>query len=105
MASKLKYAVFGNGSWATAIVKMLCEKTDSVGWYVRKSQTIDYIKKEQHNPSYLTSIEFDVNRLILSDDINKVARSADVLVFAIPSAFIYEQLKLLNVNISEKIIR
>jgi glycerol-3-phosphate dehydrogenase (NAD(P)+) len=104
MASKLKYAVFGSGSWATAIVKMLCEKTESVGWYIRKSQTIEYIKKEQHNPSYLSSVEFDVNRLVLSDDINKVACSADVLVFAIPSAFIYEQLQVLNVNISDKII-
>ncbi|MDB2631633.1 glycerol-3-phosphate dehydrogenase [Flavobacteriaceae bacterium] len=104
MASELKYAVFGNGSWATAIVKMLSEKTTSVGWYVRKSQTIDYIKEEQHNPSYLSSVEFDVNRLILSDDINKVASSADVLVFAIPSAFIYEQLKMLSVDISNKII-
>ena len=104
MASQLKYAVFGSGSWATAIVKMLCEKTDSVGWYIRKPQTIEYIKKEQHNPSYLSSVEFDVNRLMLSDDINKVVRSADVLVFAIPSAFIYEQLKLLNINISDKII-
>ncbi len=45
MVSGLKYAVFGNGSWATAIVKILCEKTDSVGWYVRKLQTIEYIKK------------------------------------------------------------
>ena len=41
MASELKYAVFGNGSWATAIVKMLSEKTASVGWYVRKPQTIE----------------------------------------------------------------
>ena len=35
MASELKYAVFGGGSWATAIVKMLCENQDEVGWYMR----------------------------------------------------------------------
>ena len=45
MTTELKYAVFGNGSWATAIVKMLCEKTASINWYVRKQQTIDYIQK------------------------------------------------------------
>lgn len=104
MASELKYAVFGNGSWATAIVKMLCEKTPSVGWYVRKPQTIEYILKEQHNPSYLSSVEFDVHKLKLSSDINEVAASADVLVFAIPSAFMYAQLKKLNTDISNKII-
>ena len=104
MASELKYAVFGNGSWATAIVKMLSEKTASVGWYVRKPQTIEYILKEQHNPSYLSSVEFDVHKLKLSSDINEVAASADVLVFAIPSAFMYAQLKKLNIDISNKII-
>ena len=61
--------------WATAIVKMLSEKTASVGWYVRKPQTIEYILKEQHNPSYLSSVEFDVHKLKLSSDINEVAAS------------------------------
>lgn len=104
MTTELKYAVFGNGSWATAIVKMLCEKTASINWYVRKQQTIDYIQKEQHNPSYLSSVSFNTDQLRLSSDINEVAASADVLVFAIPSAFVYAQLKKLNIDISTKII-
>ena len=31
MSTTTKYAVFGAGSWATAIVKMLCENLDEVG--------------------------------------------------------------------------
>jgi len=31
MSNQLKYAVFGAGSWATAIVKMLCENLPEVG--------------------------------------------------------------------------
>jgi len=104
MSSDLKYAVFGSGSWATAIVKMLCENRDQVGWYVRKQQTIDHIVSEEHNPSYLSSVEFNTDQLYMDADINKMADYADVLIFAIPSAFIESELKKLNTDISSKII-
>ena len=104
MSSDLKYAVFGSGSWATAIVKMLCENREQVGWYVRKQQTIDHILSEEHNPSYLSSVEFNTDQLHIDADINKMADYADVLIFAIPSAFIESELKKLTVDISSKII-
>ena len=104
MSSDLKYAVFGSGSWATAIVKMLCENRDQVGWYVRKQQTIDHIVSEEHNPSYLSSVEFNTDQLYMDSDINKMTDYADVLIFAIPSAFIESELKKLNTDISSKII-
>ncbi|MDB9873683.1 glycerol-3-phosphate dehydrogenase [Flavobacteriaceae bacterium] len=104
MSSDLKYAVFGSGSWATAIVKMLCENRDQVGWYVRKQQTIDHIISEEHNPSYLSSVEFNTDQLYIDADINKMADYADVLIFAIPSAFMESELKKLTVDISSKIL-
>ncbi|MCB0461255.1 MAG: NAD(P)H-dependent glycerol-3-phosphate dehydrogenase [Flavobacteriaceae bacterium] len=104
MASELKYAVFGSGSWATAIVKMLCENLNEVGWYLRNKQTIDYIKKHQHNPSYLSSVEFRLEQLKLSNDINETAKYADVLIFVIPSAFVYKELEKLTIDITDKII-
>lgn len=104
MSSGLKYAVFGSGSWATAIVKMLCENSDQVDWYVRKQQTIDYIIAEEHNPSYLSSVELNLDQLRLNTDINTVAEAADVLIFAIPSAFIESELQKVTIDISSKII-
>jgi glycerol-3-phosphate dehydrogenase (NAD(P)+) len=104
MSSGLKYAVFGSGSWATAIVKMLCENSDQVDWYVRKQQTIDYIIAEEHNPSYLSSVELNLDQLRLNTDINTVAEAADVLIFAIPSAFMESELQKVTIDISSKII-
>jgi len=104
MSSKLKYAVFGSGSWATAIVKMLCENLDEVGWYMRSVYTKEHLLKEQHNPSYLSSVEFKIEQLKLSNDINEMARYADVLIFVIPSAFINAELEKLNVSISDKTV-
>ena len=83
-----KVAVFGGGSWATALVKMLCENLDEVGWYMRNEASIEYIKENEHNPNYLTSAEFDVSKLKLSSDINEMASYADYLIMVIPSAFV-----------------
>ncbi len=104
MPSELKYAVFGSGSWATAIVKMLCENLNEVSWYMRSIYTKEHLLKEQHNPNYLSSVEFNLEQLNLSNDINEIAEYADVLIFAIPSAFIYTELEKLNVDIKNKTI-
>ncbi|HET6992036.1 MAG TPA: glycerol-3-phosphate dehydrogenase, partial [Bacteroidia bacterium] len=48
-----RIAVIGGGSWATAIIKMLCNNVKSevkIGWWIRSSETIDYIRKFRHNP-------------------------------------------------------
>lgn len=104
MKKPLKYAVFGAGSWATAIVKMLCENLDTVGWYMRSSYTLEHLKKEQHNPSYLSSVEFNTKQLKLSNDINEMAEWADVLIFVIPSAFMHKELEKLTSDITKKTI-
>lgn len=104
MDKPLKYAVFGAGSWATAIVKMLSENLEEVGWYMRSVYTKEHILKEYHNPSYLSSVEFKVNQLKLSNDINEMANYADVLIFVIPSAFMHSELEKLTVDITDKTI-
>lgn len=104
MSQPLKYAVFGSGSWATAIVKMLCENLEEVGWYMRSVYTKEHILREQHNPNYLSSVEFHLEQLKLSNDINEIANYADVLIFVIPSAFIHTELEKLTADITNKIV-
>lgn len=104
MESSPKFAVLGGGSWATAIVKMLCENLDEVSWYMRSVYAIEHIKKQEHNPNYLSSVEFDVNQLHLSNDINTIVKEADVLIFAIPSAFLKRELDNLTESLDGKII-
>lgn len=99
-----KIAVFGGGSWATAIVKMLCENLEKVGWYMRNENAIEYILENEHNPNYLSSAEFDIDKLILTSDINELVAYADILIFAIPSAFIKDELDKITVPYSSKIV-
>jgi glycerol-3-phosphate dehydrogenase (NAD(P)+) len=99
-----KYAVLGGGSWATAIVKMLCENLDEVFWYMRNSDAIDYIHEHGHNPNYLTSVTFDTSKLRLTDQIDEVITRADILIFAIPSAFLEEELSKIQDTLKGKTI-
>ena len=99
-----KYAVLGGGSWATAIVKMLCENLDEVFWYMRNSDAIDYIHEHGHNPNYLTSVTFDTSKLRLTDQIDEVISQADILIFAIPSAFLEKELSKIQGTLKGKTI-
>ena len=104
MQQNSKVAVIGGGSWATALVKMLCENLDQVHWYMRSTYAIEYIKKEGNNPNYLSAVTFDVDQLVLSATMDDVVTEADWLVFAIPSAFLEGELKQLTVSLENKII-
>lgn len=104
MQEKPKFAVFGGGSWATAIVKMLCENLEEVCWYMRSKEAVDFIKKHRHNPNYLSSVEFNLSQLKLSNDINETVRCADCLIFVIPSAFLHKELEKLTVSLEDKIV-
>jgi len=104
MSNYPKTAVLGGGSWATAIVKMLSENLDRIYWYMRNSQAVEYIKENGHNPNYLSSVEFDPEQLVLSDDINEIVEAAEYLIVAIPSAFLSRELKNLNISLEDKVV-
>jgi len=104
MKDTQKIAVLGGGSWATAIVKMLSENLENIGWYMRSVYNIEHIKRNKHNPSYLSSAELHPEQLELSDDINYIVENYDTLIFAIPSAFLKSELDKLTSSLEKKII-
>lgn len=104
MSDSPKFAVIGGGSWATAIAKMLCVNVDKIAWYMRNTAAIEHIKLQKHNPNYLSSVEFDTNKLLLTNDINEAVEYADYVIFAIPSAFLNTELQNLTVSLKDKII-
>ena len=83
-----RVAVIGSGSWATALSKMLLENVKQINWFMRKPETIELFEKYGHNPRYLPGVEFDTNRINFFSDINEIIEESDILVFAIPSAYL-----------------
>ncbi|MCC8062394.1 MAG: NAD(P)H-dependent glycerol-3-phosphate dehydrogenase [Rikenellaceae bacterium] len=81
-------AVVGYGSWATAIVKILLENGSTVRWHVRNPDVKAHLSLHRTNPKYLSQVHFFTDRLTVTDDIRSAVRDSDVIIFAVPSAFL-----------------
>jgi glycerol-3-phosphate dehydrogenase (NAD(P)+) len=92
MPEGMKYGVIGSGSWATALVKILTDNGNAINWWVRNDKQGDYIRQRRHNPQYLPTAYLNVSKLNVALDVNEVVRSSDILVLAVPSAYIREVL-------------
>jgi glycerol-3-phosphate dehydrogenase (NAD(P)+) len=88
MVKSKKIAVIGGGSWATAIVKILCNTNESVNWFIRGNDSVDHILNYKHNPKYLQSVEFDLNKINISTDLIQIIEPSDIIIIATPSAFL-----------------
>src|SRR4051812_45759364 len=94
--SDKKIGIIGSGSWATAIVKIVSNTCNSINWYFRNAEDIEFIKKYQHNPRYLTSVDFDLKKLNLYNDVNECVKNSDIVILAIPSAFVHASISSLD---------
>ena len=99
-----KIAVMGGGSWATALAKIVLTTQQSINWYMRRMDRIEEFKQLEHNPAYLTSIRFDLEKIEFYNDINQVVADSDILIFATPSPYLKEHLQKLTVPLKDKII-
>ncbi|MEQ9263471.1 MAG: NAD(P)H-dependent glycerol-3-phosphate dehydrogenase [Owenweeksia sp.] len=98
----MNVAVIGGGSWATAIVKILTENNDYVGWWMRNEESVAHIKRFHNNPNYLSSVELMTEKIDISTDLNHIVDHADYLIFAVPSAFLKEALQSLDQPLKDK---
>jgi len=96
--------VIGSGSWATAIVKMLCSNTSKVCWYIHFEEELKYLRKFHHNQKYLSAVDFKPDKLLLTGDINKAINSSEVIILVTPAAFLKELLHPLKISLKGKII-
>lgn len=104
MDESSKVGIIGSGSWATAIAKLLLNNVSSINWHFRNKEFIDQFRQHKHNPNYLTGVEFNMDSIFLSTDINEIVEKSDILVIAIPSAFLKDVLKPLTTPIKDKFI-
>ena len=85
--------VIGNGSWATALVKMLTDNQHVVKWWMRNEQAMNFLKEHGHNEHYLSSVSFDKALISPTINVRQLVEASQFIVIAIPSAFVLEVLE------------
>lgn len=104
MNEKSRIAILGGGSWATAIAKIALVNSSEINWYMRRQEQIDEFTRLSKNPSYLTGVKFDTDRINFTSNINHVVATSDILIFATPSPFLKQHLKKLRRKLDKKMV-
>lgn len=79
--------IIGNGSWGTALAKILTDNGHNIHWCVRNEEAINHLKTRHHNPHYLTSVRFIPDTIYPSNDLGAVLQKCDTVIVAVPSAY------------------
>lgn len=99
-----RIAIIGGGSWATALAKIVVERTHHIGWYMRRDDRIEEIKRTGHNAAYLTSVQFNTNEIFFTSDINEIIREYDTLIFVTPSPYFKSHMEKVTEDMKGKFI-
>jgi len=83
---------------------MALEHTQDIWWYLRREDRIEDFCRLGHNPAYLTSVHFDVNRIHFCSDINEAIEACQTLIFVTPSPYLKGHLKKLKVRLRDKFL-
>lgn len=99
-----RVAILGNGSWATALAKIVLHNQSEINWYIRRQEAVEEFKTLGKNPNYLSNVRFDTNRIHFSCDINEVISQSDILILAIPSPYVKMSLNKVKRSLRQKLI-
>ncbi len=99
-----RIAIIGGGSWATALAKIVVDQTHHIGWYMRRDDRIEELKRTGHNAVYLTSVKFNINEIFFTSDINEIIREYDTLIFVTPSPYFKKHMEKVTEDLKGKFI-
>ena len=94
----IRVAVVGGGSWATALVKVLSENQVPLTWWMRDKEAMAFIQQHHRNPRYLSDAELHLKRGSLQSDLARAVAAADLVLLAVPAAFLRDALSVLHEN-------
>lgn len=79
--------IIGNGSWGTAIAKILTDNNNSIYWWVRNEEAVNHLQSRYHNPNYLTSVTFLPETIKPTNNLEEVLQNCQTVIICVPSAY------------------
>ena len=90
-----KYTVLGNGSWSSALVKILTDNGVAVNWWMRSEESVNHLTEHAHNPHYLTSVEYNSACIFPTTDLVHAINDGEIILIGIPSAYVPQVMSIL----------
>ncbi len=88
----MQVTVLGSGSWGTTVASLVAGRNDALLW-ARRPDVAEEIRTEHRNSTYLADFELPAS-LDATDDLERAAQHAHVLVVAVPSSAFRSTLEL-----------
>lgn len=88
--------IIGNGSWGTALAKILSDNGQQVHWWIRNTEAVAHLKTRHHNPHYLTSVTFPEGSIFPTNDLHELFSACDTIIFCVPAAYSQDVLSLIT---------
>src|SRR4051812_27200424 len=93
--------IVGNGSWGTALAKILTDNGQRISWWIRNKESLAYLQTREHNPHYLTSVHFSSDKIQATDDLQKLLTDCQTIIIAVPSAYAQQAIESVNKKLWE----
>jgi glycerol-3-phosphate dehydrogenase (NAD(P)+) len=95
-------ALFGAGSWGTALAVHLASAGRDVILWARRSEAVDEIRRTSHNPTYLPELLIP-SSVTLTTDLEVAAQGADLWGIAVPSQNVRKRAEALRPYAGEEV--
>ena len=97
----MKFGIIGSGSWATALAKILTDNHHHINWWIRNASTIAHISSGI-TTRIICLRQISIRLAAPQPQRQHIIESSDVLIVAVPSAYVKHALDTLPEQIRQQ---
>lgn len=87
----MQIGILGSGDYATALAYRFSNSHNVVNWYIRRQGDRERLLSTEHH-KHFSNYKFNMNYVNVMSDVMSVVLKSDIIILAIPSAYIDDEL-------------